>query len=168
MAKLGLSTQRFSFQSEGYPAAKKIGGCCFLGYTPVEIPGHVPEGARQRVLGDNTPSDLIGDQDEIADRMIQVIEKGVDLHPDLFFGVLEMMIEIPQPHREAIDDTHVSASRQSSEHTGKFNGFLDRMKLIAPLFAVPGDPLFHLLIKGNRRGDESPLRIVSEAKRKSE
>jgi len=80
--------------------------------------------------------------------MIQVIEKGVDLHLDLFFGVLEMMIEIPQPHREAIDDTHVSAARQSSEHAGKVNGFLDRMKLTAPLFAVPGDPLFHLLIKG--------------------
>jgi len=59
MAKLGLSTQRFSFQSEGYPAAKKIGGGCFLGHTPVEIPGHVPEGASQRVLRDNAPSDLI-------------------------------------------------------------------------------------------------------------
>jgi hypothetical protein len=168
MAKIGLSTQRFSFQCERYPAAKKIGGCCLLGHTPVEIPGHVPEGASQGVLRDNTPSDLIGDQDEIADRMIQVIEKGVDLHPDLFFSVVEMMIEIPQPHRETIDDNNFRAARKSSEHPGKLNGFLDRMKLIASFYAVPGDPLFHLLIKGNRCGDESPLRIVSEAKRKSE
>jgi hypothetical protein len=70
MAKLGLSTQRFSFQGERYPAAKKISVCCFLGHTSVEIPGHVPEGASQRVLRDNTPSDLIGHQDEIAERMI--------------------------------------------------------------------------------------------------
>jgi len=143
-------------------------GCCFLGHTSVEIPGHVPEGASQRVLRDNAPSDLIGDQDEIADRMIQVIEKGVDLHLDLFFGVLEMVIEISQPDGEAIDDKNFRAARKSSEHPGKLNGFLNRMKLIAPFFAVPGDPLFHLLIKGNRCGDESPLRIVSEAKRKSE
>jgi hypothetical protein len=159
---------RFSFQRERQPAAEQIGGCRFTGDTPVEVPGHVPEGASQRVFRDNTPSDLIGHQEEIADRLVQMIEKGFDLHPHLVFSVPEMMIEIPQPHREAIDDNNFRAARKSSEHPGKLNGFLDRMKLIAPLFAVPGDPLFHLLIKGNRCGDESPLRIVSEAKRKSE
>jgi hypothetical protein len=157
MAKYGLSTGRFSFQSEGQPTAKQIGGGGFPGHTPVEIPRHVPEGASQRVFRDNTPSYFIGHQDEIADLVIQMIEKGLDLHPNLFVGVLEMMIEIPQPHREAIDDKHFNAARQIGEHTGKVNGLLDRVKLIAPLFAMPGDPLLHLLIKGNSSGDESPL-----------
>jgi hypothetical protein len=157
MAKLGLSTQRFSFQRQGYPAAKQIGACCFLSHTPVEIPGHVPERASQRVFRDNTPSDFIGHQDEIAGRSIQMIDKGLDPHPELFFSVLEMMIEIPQPHCEAIDDDHLSAARQIGEHPGKFNGFLDRVKLIAPFFAVPRNPLSHFLIKGNSGGDESPL-----------
>jgi len=111
MAKLGLSTQRFSFQSERYPAAKKTGACCLLGHTPVEIPGYVSEGASQRVFRDNTPSDLIGHQDEIADRMIQMIEKGLDLRPGLFFLALEVMIEVPKPYREAIDDNNFSAAR---------------------------------------------------------
>jgi len=157
MAKLGLSTQRFSFHRERYSAAKKIGGCCFLGHTPVEIPGQVPEGASQRVVRDNTPSDLIGHQDQITDRMIQMSEKGLDPHPGLFFLVLEAMKEIPKPHRETIDDNHFSAFRQSGEHTGELNGLLDGVKLIAPLFPMPGDPVFHLLIKGNGCGDESPL-----------
>jgi hypothetical protein len=157
MAKLGLSTQRFSFQSERDPAAKKIDGRCFLGHMPVEIPGHVPEGASQRVFRDNPPSDLVGHQDEIAERMIQMIEKGLDLHPDRFFLALEVMIEVPKPYREAIDDNHFSAARQNREHTGKLNGLFDRAKLIPPFFAMPGDPLFHLLIKGNSCGDESPI-----------
>jgi hypothetical protein len=157
MAKLGLSTPRFSFEGERYPAAQEISACCFLGHTPVEIPGHVPEGASQRVLRDNTPSDLIGHQDEIAERMIQMIKEGLDLHLDLFFLVLEVMIEIPEPYREAVDDAHFGAARQNGEHTGKFNGLLDRVKLIAPFFAVPRDPLFHFPIKGNGRGDENPL-----------
>jgi hypothetical protein len=157
MAKLGLSTQRFSFQSERYPAAKKIGVGCFLGHTPVEMPGHVPEGASQRVFRDNTPSDLVGHQDEIADRMIQTNEKSLDLHPDLLFLALKVMIEIPKPHRKAIDDNHFVWPSQVDKHTGKVDGFFDRVKLIAPLFAMPGYPVFHLLIKGNSRGDESPL-----------
>jgi hypothetical protein len=157
MAKLGLSTQRFSFQSHRYPAAKKIGGCSFLGHTPVEIPGHVPEGATQRVIRDNPPSDLIGHQDQIADRMIQMIEKGIDLHPDLFFLALEVMIEVPKPHGKAIDDNNFVWPSQVDKHTGKFDGLFDRVKLIAPLFAMAGYPLFHLLIKGNSRGDESAL-----------
>jgi hypothetical protein len=157
MAKHGLSTGRFSFQRERQPAAKQIDGSCLRGHTSVEIPGHVPEGASQRVFRDNTPSDLIGHQEEIAGRLIQMIEKDLDLHPDFFFGVLEMMIEIPQPHREAIDDNHFNAARQIGEHTGKVNGLLDRVKSIAPFFTVPGDPILHFLVKGNGRGDESPL-----------
>jgi hypothetical protein len=86
-----------------------------------------------------------------------MIKEGFDLHLDLFSLTLEVMIEIPEPYREAIDDSYFSASRQIGEHTGKFNGLLDRVKLIAPFFAVPRDPLFHFLIKGNGRGDESPL-----------
>jgi hypothetical protein len=157
MAKLGLSTPRFSFEGERDSAAQKISACCFLGHTSVEIPGHVPEGTSQRVLRDNTPSDLIGHQDEIAERTIQMIKQSLDLHLDLFFLVLEVMIEIPEPYREAVDDAHFSAARQNAEHTGKFNGLLDRVKLIAPFFAVPRGSLFHFLIKGNGRGDENPL-----------
>jgi hypothetical protein len=156
MAKLGLSTQRFSFQSHRYSAAKKIGAHCFLGNMPVEIPGHVPEGASQRVLRDNTPSDLIGHQDEIRGRMIQMSEKGLDLHPYLFFLALEVMIKVPKPHRKAIDNNNFIPVRQNSEYTGKLDGLFDRVKSIAPFFAMPGDPLFHLLIKGNSRGDENP------------
>jgi len=128
-----------------------------MGHTPVEVPGHVPEGAGQRVVRDNTPSDLIGHQDQITDRMIQMSEKGLYPCPDRFSLVLEAMIEIPEPHRETIDDNHFSAARQSGEHTGELNGLLDGVKLIAPLFPMPGDPLFHLWIKGNGCGDESPL-----------
>jgi len=123
---------------------------------PVEVPGHVPKGASQRVLRDNPPSDLIGHQDEITGWMIQMSEKGLDLHPDLFFLVLNVMIKIPKPYREAIDNNHLSAARQNGEHAGKVDGLFDRVKLIVPLFSVPGNPLFHLLIKGNSRGDEYP------------
>jgi len=157
MAKLGLSTQGSSFQRERYSAAEKIGGRCFLGHTPVEIPGHIPEGASQRVVRDNPPSDLIAHQDQMAVRMIQMSEKGLDPHPDLFFLVLEAMVEIPEPHREAIDDNHFSAFRQSGEHTGELKGLLDGVKLIAPLFPMPGDPVFHFLIQGNGCSDESAL-----------
>jgi hypothetical protein len=156
-AKPGLSTWRFSFQSERDPTTKETGVCCLLGHTPVEISGHIPEGSSQRVFRDNPPSDLIGHQDEIGDWLIQMFEKVLDPHPNLFFGVLEMMIEIPKPHREAIDDSHFRASRQIGEHTGKFNGLLDGAEMIAPLFAMPGNPLFHLLIKGYGRGDENAL-----------
>jgi hypothetical protein len=68
-----------------------------------------------------------------------------------------MMIEIPKPHREAIYDNNFIPGRQGGEHTGKLNGLFDRVKSIAPLFTVPGDPFFHLLIKGNSRGDENPV-----------
>jgi hypothetical protein len=149
--------QKVSFQGKRDSAAKQIDVYGFPGHTPVEIPGPVPEGTSQGVLWDNTPSDLIGDQDEIADRMIQMIEKRIDLDPDLFILVLEVMIEIAEPYRKAIDETHLSAARQSGESTGEVNGFLDRVKLIVSFFAVPRDPLFHFLIKGNSRGNESPL-----------
>jgi hypothetical protein len=157
MSKLGSSTQCVSFQGKGNPAAKQIGACGFPGHTSVEIPGSVPERPSQGVLRDNTPSYLIGHQDEVADRMIQMIEKCVDLDPDFFFLVLEVMIEIAEPYRKTIDDAHFSAARQSGEHTGEFDGLLDRVKLIAPFLAVTGNPFFHFLIKGNGRGDESPL-----------
>jgi hypothetical protein len=149
--------QRFSFQSKRYPAAKKIGGCCLLGHTPVEITGQVPEGASQCVLRNNTPSDLISHQDEIAERMIEMIEQGFDLQQNLFFFALEVMIEIPKPHREAIDDNPFRVAREVGQNTGKFNGLLDRVKLTASFFLMPGDPLLHLLVKRNSRGDEYPL-----------
>jgi hypothetical protein len=166
MEKLGLSTQKVSFQGKRDSAAEQIDVCGLPGHTPVKIPGPVSEGASQRVLRYNTPSDLIGHQDEIADRMIQMFEKHIDLDPDLFFVLLKLMVEIAEPHRKAIDDTHFSAARQSGEHTGEVNGLLDRMKLIIPFLAVLRDPLFHFLIKGKSRGNESPLRIVFQAKRK--
>jgi hypothetical protein len=166
--KLGLSIQRFSFQSERHSAAKEVYGCGLLSHTPVEIAGHVPEGASQWVVGDNPPSDLIGHQDEIAERRIQMVQQELDLHSDLFLVVLEMIVEIPQPHGEAINDNHVTAARPIGEHTEKFNGLLDRVELIAPFFPMPGDPVLHLLINGNSRGDESPFGIVLEAERKSE
>jgi hypothetical protein len=129
--------QRFSFQRERYPAAKQINACCFLGHTPVDVTGHVSEGASQWLLRDNTPTDLIGHQDEITDRMIQMLEKRLDLHPNRFFLALEVMIEISEPYREAIDDTHFRTAGQNSERTGKFNGLLDRVELIAPFSTVP-------------------------------
>jgi hypothetical protein len=168
MAKLGLSKGRFSFQGERDSAAEEIDARCFCGDTPIDMPGHVPEGAGQRVLGDNAPSDFIRHQKEIADRTIQLIEKGVDLPPNLFFSVFKMVVEIPKPYREAIHNSHFRAGGQPGERPRKDNGFFDRVKFMAPLLAMPRDSLLHLPVKGNGRGEESPFGIVLEAERKSE
>jgi hypothetical protein len=87
--------------------------------------------------------------------MIQMIEKSIDLPPNVFFCLLEMMIEISEPHGETIDDNHLRVGWQPAERLRKFNGLLDRAKPIGPILAMPGDPLLHFLINGKSGSDEN-------------
>jgi hypothetical protein len=101
----------FSFQQERDSAAEQVNAPGLLRDLAIQQAGPVPEDARETIFRDDAPTHLVGHKNEVTGSVVQNSEKAVRVVLDGKSVFIRMMVEIAQPHGQAVYHSYFAPAR---------------------------------------------------------